>query len=411
MKPNTAATPLQSPGAAKERFPFPLLCLTLGAFAIGMTEFIIMGLLPNVAHDLNVSIPRAGMLITGYALGVAVGAPVLTVLTLRVPQKKLLVLLMGIFILGNAVSVVAPTYLTLLGARILTAFAHGTFLGVGALMASRLVRPEKKAGAVSMVMAGLTIANIVGVPFGTFIGQQLGWRASFVAITVLGLVSLLGIARFIPAITQDEPPKLSRELRSLAHPQVLLMLATGAFGCASLFSIFTYITPILEKISGFAEHDVTYILVLFGFGVTIGNLVGGKLADWKLLPSVMAGFVLLALMLGLLTVTLSQPILAVITVFLWGIAAFGIFPGIQVRIMNFAHEAPLLSATSTHSVLNVGNAGGAYVGGLAITHLGLSSLPWVASSLALIGLLGMFVSFAVERRMKPIAAPETRASA
>lgn len=391
-----AATP-------KERFPFPLLCLTLGAFAIGMTEFIIMGLLPNVAHDLNVSIPRAGWLITGYALGVAVGAPVLTILTLRVPQKKLLVLLMLIFIAGNAFAVVAPSFYLLLAARVLTAFAHGTFLGVGSLIASRLVRPEKRAGAVSMVLAGLTIANIVGVPFGTLIGQQLGWRTSFGAITVLGVIALLGIARFIPTIRQDSVPRLDREFKSLMNPRVLLMLGIGAFGCASLFALFTYITPILETISGFAEHEVTYILVLFGIGVTIGNLLGGKLADWKLMPSVTVGFVVLAVLLAALSVAFRNPIAAVATVFLWGVAAFGVMPGVNFRIMDLAKEAPLLASTSTHSVLNVGNAGGAYVGGLAIAHLGLSHVPWVAACLAAVGLIGCLVSFAADRKVSSSA--------
>lgn len=384
----------------KERFPFPLLCLTLGAFAIGMTEFIIMGLLPNVAHDLNVSIPRAGFLITGYALGVAVGAPVLTILTLRVPQKKLLVLLMLIFIAGNALSVIAPSFALLLAARVLTAFAHGTFLGVGSLIASRLVRPEKQAGAVSLVLAGLSIANIVGVPFGTMIGQQLGWRASFAVIVGLGIVALLGIIRFIPQIRQDEAPRLDRELKSLLKPRVLLMLGIGMFGCACLFSLFTYITPMLENISGFAEHEVTYILILFGFGITIGNLLGGRLADWKLMPSVTAGYIVLALLLAALAAAFHHPVAAVVTVFLWGVAAFGVMPGVNFRIMDLAKEAPLLAATSTHSVLNIGNAGGSYVGGLAITYLGLSHLPWVAASLAVVGLLGCFISFAADRRAK-----------
>ncbi|MBB6734268.1 MFS transporter [Cohnella zeiphila] len=400
----------QEPTAAKEKFPFSLLCLTLGAFAIGMTEFVIMGLLPNVASDLGVSIPKAGLLITSYALGVAVGAPTLTVLTLRVPQKKLLVLLMLIFIAGNALSALAPSYGLLAAARIMTAFAHGTFLGVGSLIASRLVRPEKRAGAVSMVLAGLTIANIVGVPFGTFIGQQLGWRASFGAITALGIIALIGILLFIPVIRQDELPRLSRELRSLLQPQVLLMYFSGAFGCASLFAMFTYITPALETITGFAEHQITYILVLFGFGVTIGNILGGKLADWKLLPSVLIMLGGLAVLLALLSVALKNPVFAVATIFLWGVAAFGAFPGIQVRILNLAREAPLLASTSSHSVLNIGNAGGAYLGGLAITYSGLSSLPWLASSLALIGLAGATASYVTSRRQPSAPEPVSQAS-
>ena len=403
-------SPTSQTASRKEKFPFPLLCLTLGAFAIGMTEFLIMGLLPNVAEDLGVSIPRAGQLITGYALGVAVGAPVLTILTLKVAQKKLLVLLMLIFILGNALSVVAPSYLLLLSARILTAFAHGTFLGVGSLMAARLVKPERRAGAVSLVLAGLTIANIVGVPFGTFIGQQLGWRASFAAITVLGLISLAGIVRFIPVYEQGSAPKLSKELRSLVKPQVLLMLATGAFGCASLFALFTYITPILETVTGFAEHSVTYILVLFGIGVTLGNIVGGKLADWRLMPSVLIIFGLLAVILALMTVLLESPVLAVLAIFVWGVGAFGAFPGINVRIMNEAHEAPLLSSTSTHSVLNIGNAGGAYLGGLVITHSGLHNLPWLASGLAAVGLLIALSSYLLGRRVPAATSAEATLS-
>lgn len=300
-------------------FPLSLLCLTIGAFAIGMTEFIIMGLLPNVATDLNVSIPQAGQLITGYALGVAVGAPILTVFTHKIRQKKLLVLLMCIFIIGNALSVIAPTYGLLISARILTAFAHGTFLGVGSIMATRLVAPERRAGAVSVVLAGLTIANIIGVPFGTFIGQQLGWRSSFGAITILGIISLIGIIRFIPVLPQGAPANLGQQFRNLVRPQVLLVLLVGAMGCGSLFAVFTYITPMLVDISGFAEQNVTWILVLFGFGVTLGNMVGGRLADWKLMPSLIVNFGLLAVLLAALTLTLENAYLAVITIFLWGL--------------------------------------------------------------------------------------------
>ncbi|MBR2565580.1 MAG: MFS transporter [Paenibacillus sp.] len=369
-----------------------MLCLTIGAFAIGMTEFIIMGLLPNVANDLNVSIPQAGQLITGYALGVAVGAPILTVFTHKIPQKKLLVLLMCIFIIGNALSVIAPTYGLLISARILTAFAHGTFLGVGSIMATKLVTPDRRAGAVSVVLAGLTIANIIGVPFGTFIGQQLGWRSSFGAITILGVISLFGIIRFIPVIPQGTPANLGQQFRNLIRPQVLLVLLIGAMGCGSLFAVFTYITPMLVDISGFAEQNVTWILVLLGFGVTLGNMVGGRLADWKLMPSLIVNFGILAVLLAALTLTLHNSVLAVITIFLWGVAAFGIMPGLQIRIMNMTREAPLLATTSSHSAFNLGNAAGAYIGGFAITHTGLISVPIYAAVIAAIGLLGLLFS-------------------
>ncbi|OAO89100.1 hypothetical protein AXX17_ATUG04530 [Arabidopsis thaliana] len=387
-----------APGSRPARFPFPLLCLTLGAFAIGMTEFLIMGLLPDVADDLRITIEQAGMLITCYALGVAVGAPVLTLLTHRLPQKQLLILLMGIFVLGNALSVIAPTYPLLIGARILTALSHGTFLGVGTIIATRLVQPEKRAGAVSLVLAGLTISNIVGVPFGTFIGQQLGWRASFGAITLLGLLALAGIAWFIPVLKRESPPSLAREFRSLLQPQVLLILLTGAFGCASLFALFTYITPILESVTGFADHSVAWILVLFGVGVTAGNMLGGKLADWRLMPSLITNFAVLSILLFALTYAFHSPAMAVLTVFMWGVAAFGILPGISLRILNLAHDAPLLATTSSHSVLNLGNAGGAYIGGLTITYAGLGNVPITASILAALGLAVALLSVALERK-------------
>ncbi|MCW3791468.1 MFS transporter [Paenibacillus sp. LS1] len=390
--------PQASQSGKRGAFPLSLLCLTIGAFAIGMTEFIIMGLLPNVATDLNVSIPQAGQLITGYALGVAVGAPILTVFTHKIPQKKLLVLLMCIFIIGNALSVIAPTYGLLISARILTAFAHGTFLGVGSIMATRLVAPERRAGAVSVVLAGLTIANIIGVPFGTFIGQQLGWRSSFGAITILGIISLIGIIRFIPVLPQGAPANLGQQFRNLVRPQVLLILLVGAMGCGSLFTVFTYITPMLVDISGFAEQNVTWILVLFGFGVTLGNMLGGRLADWKLMPSLIVNFGILAVLLAILTLTLDNPYLAVITIFFWGVAAFGIMPGLQIRIMNMTREAPLLATTSSHSAFNLGNAAGAYLGGYAITQTGLISVPLYAAVIAGLGLLGLLFSLFMERK-------------
>ncbi|MEW4370445.1 MFS transporter [Paenibacillus kandeliae] len=375
------------------RFPIALFCLTAGAFAIGMTEFVIMGLLPNVAEDLNVTIPQAGQLITGYALGVAVGAPILTIATNRIAQKQLLCLLMLIFIVGNLVAALAPNYELLMGSRLVTALAHGTFLGTGSLIAARLVRPDKRAGAVSMVLAGLTIANIIGVPFGTLIGQQLGWRASFGAITIMGVISLIGIILLIPKIQQTEQPRLSKEVSSLFQPQVLLILATGAFGCCSMFTVFTYITPLLTDVTGFQESNVTWILVMYGVGVTLGNILGGRLADWKLMPSVITIFAILSALLMILSGVLHIPALALIFIFLWGMAAFGIMPGIQLRIMNLAHEAPRLAATSSHSALNLGNAAGAFLGGVVITHLGLVYVPLIGGLIAAVGVAGALLSY------------------
>jgi Arabinose efflux permease len=368
-------------GTAKSGFPISLLSLTIGAFAIGMTEFVIMGILPNVADDLNVSISAAGQLITMYALGVAVGAPILTVLTHRIPQKKLLIFLMLLFIVGNGVSVIAPNYAVLMGARVLTALTHGTFFGVGAVIAANLVHPDRRAGAVSVMMAGLTIANILGVPLGTYIGQHMGWRASFGAIALMGVIALIGIAILIPRLKQEKSTSIKQQIAALISPKLLVFLLICALGNSGLFAVFTYITPLLVDITGFAEYSVTWILVLFGIGVTVGNIVGGKLADWKLMPSILGIYVVIVIALTALTFTIHNEIAAVATIFVWGAGSFAVMPGLQVRIMGIAKGAPALASTSSHSAGNLGNAVGAFVGGWVITHMSLSSLPWVGAIL------------------------------
>ncbi len=384
----------------KEPFPISILSLTVGAFAIGMTEFVIMGILPNVAKDLQVSISTAGQLITMYALGVAIGAPILTILTQRIPQKKLLCLLMVLFILGNGISVIAPNYAVLMVARIITALTHGTFFGVGAVIASNLVKPNRRAGAVSIMMAGLTIANIVGVPLGTFIGQNMGWRASFAAIAVMGVAALIGILIFIPKINQDKPASVIQQISALANPKLLLFLLIGALGNASLFTVFTYIAPLLEQVTGFAEHSVTWILVLFGCGVTIGNIVGGKLADWKLMPSIVGLYFAVSVILTIFSFTMHSPIAAVITIFFWGMVSFAVMPGLQIRIMSLAQAAPALASTTSHSAGNLGNATGAFIGGWVISHLAITSLPWVGAVLVGLGLVLVIACYVAELKEK-----------
>jgi DHA1 family inner membrane transport protein len=383
---------------ARKSFPISLLSLTVGAFAIGMTEFVIMGLLPNVAEDLNVSISAAGQLITMYALGVAVGAPILTVLTHRIPQKKLLGLLMVLFIVGNVISVFAPNYAVLMGARMITALTHGTFFGVGAVIASNLVPRDKRAGAVSMMMAGLTIANIIGVPMGTYIGQHLGWRASFGTIALMGVVTLIGILIFIPKLSQDKPVSVVQQIKALATPKLLLFLMIAVLGNSGLFAVFTYITPLLVQVTGYAEHSVTWILVLFGCGVTIGNMIGGKLADWKLMPSIVGLYFTICVILTVFTFTVHNPTAAVLTIFLWGAASFAVFPGMQVRIMSLAKAAPALASTASHAAGNLGNAAGAFIGGSVITHMSLNSLPWVGAVLVGLALILGISSYLMERK-------------
>jgi DHA1 family inner membrane transport protein len=247
------------------------------------------------------------------------------------------------------------------------------------------------------MMAGLTIANIIGVPFGTIIGQQFGWRASFGAVVVMGILSLIGIIALIPVIAQEKASTLGQEVRALMQPRLLLVLLTGALGCSSLFTVFTYIAPLLEQVTGISEHGVAGMLILFGVGVTIGNIVGGKLADWKLMPTVLAGFAVLALILAAFGLTDRNPLLAAITIFVWGVASFSILPGLQIRIMNMAQDAPSLASTSNHSALNLGNAGGAFLGGWVIIHYGLPTLPWIASIITVIGFFLALTSYRLER--------------
>ncbi|MWV44104.1 MFS transporter [Paenibacillus sp. HJL G12] len=398
---------LRGGAGTKDPFPVSILSLTVGAFAIGMTEFVIMGILPNVADDLQVSISTAGQLITSYALGVAIGAPIMTILTHRLPQKLLLCLLMALFILGNGIAVVAPNYDVLMGARLLTALCHGTFFGVGAVIASNLVKPHKRAGAVSIMMAGLTIANIIGVPIGTFVGQHLGWRASFAAIMLMGIIALIGIMIFIPKIRQDQSASLMKQFKALAQPKLLIILLACAIGNSSLFAVFTYIAPLLEQVTGFHEKSVTWILVLFGIGVTFGNIAGGKLADWKLMPAVLGIFASICVLLTIFTFTVHSPVAAVITIFLWGAASFAVMPGIQVKIMNMAQEAPALASTSNHSAGNLGNAFGAFCGGWVINNMGLTSLPWVGAVLVGVAfLIGLAVYLSERKRQIPMALQE-----
>ncbi|MFD0676372.1 MULTISPECIES: MFS transporter [unclassified Paenibacillus] len=366
-----------------------LYALTLGAFAIGMTEFIIMGLLPDVASNLHVSIPSAGLLITGYALGVAVGAPFITIATHRMQRKTLLILLMLIFITGNVLAALAPNYEILMVARIVAALTHGSFFGVGSVVAAELVPKEKRAGAIAIMFTGLTLANILGVPIGTFLGQSFGWRSTFWVISVVGLIALLGVMLLVPKVKAAQS-SLRQELGVLKRPTVHVALLMTVFGFGGVFTAFTYITPILVDITGFSPGSVSYILVLFGIGITIGNIYGGKLADRRLLPSLTWILVSLAIILALFSLTDQNKILALITVFILGIAAFGTVPGLQLHMLNTAKEAPTLASTLNIAAFNLGNALGAYLGGVVIDLNiggGLHAVPWVASLVTVAGIL------------------------
>ena len=368
--------------------PLTLLVLAISAFAIGTTEFVIMGILPDVARDLSVSLPSAGLLVSGYALGVAVGAPVLAILTSKLPRKPALQMLMLIFVAGNILCAVAPGYDVLMAARVLTSFAHGSFFGIGSVVAASLVAADKRASAIALMFTGLTLANVLGVPFGTFIGQEFGWRATFWIVAVLGVISVAGLTVLLPRQQQVESSSLLQEFRVLTKASTWLALMMTVVGFGGVFVVFTFIAPILEQVTGISPRAVTLVLVLFGVGLTVGNTIGGKLADRALLPALMGILALLTVVMLVFAYTSHQVIPAVVTIFVWGIAAFATVPPLQTRVVEQAKEAPNLASTLNIGAFNLGNAGGAWLGGLALSHgYGLDRLPLVAAAVAFAALL------------------------
>ncbi|WP_416798216.1 MFS transporter [Ciceribacter azotifigens] len=362
--------------------PLALYALTAGAFGIGVTEFVIMGLLLEVSADFGVSIAAAGLLISGYALGVVVGAPVLTVLTARWPRKTVLVALMAVFVVGNAACALAPDYNILMAARILTALAHGTFFGVGSVVATGLVSEDRKASAIAVMFTGLTAANILGVPLGTWIGQHFGWRATFLAVTLVGIAAIAIIALLVP---RDGRPSDTgdwrRDLSAILRVPVLLGLVTTVLGYAGVFAVFTYIAPMLTRITGFEAAAVSPILLVFGGGLVIGNLVGGRLADRNLLATVFGTLVVLALVLALMFPGLGSPVTAVLLTGALGAAGFATVAPLQMWVLSRADGAGQSLASSFNiAAFNLGNAIGAWAGGAVIDHgPGLAFVPLAAA--------------------------------
>lgn len=374
-----------------KKYPVALWTLVIGAFAIGMTEFVIMGLLPEVARDVNSSIAAAGQLITGYALGVAVGGPILVLITYKMSQKNLLMLLMVIFILGNLMSTIASSYVILMASRLLTSLAHGSFFGVGAIMAASLVEHSRRASAMALMFTGLTVANVIGVPFGTFVGQQLGWRSSFLIIAVIGFITLIGIYMLVPKPKEQKQTDLRKELAVLKNSHLWLALLIAMFCFGSVFTMFTYITPILTDVTGFPSAAVSWILVVFGLGVTVGNIVGGKLADWNINLSLQYILVIFIVYFFVLYVMQFSMILMVPGIFLFGILAFSMVPMLQFRILGLSAEAPTIASTLNQSAMNLGNAGGAFAGGLSVMYLPLQDLVLIAPIISAVGLILLVV--------------------
>lgn len=383
--------------------PPALIALTIAAYAIGTTEFVIVGLLPTVASDLSIDLPLAGLIVSVYALGVTFGAPVLTALTARLPRKPLLLGLMGLFILGNAVAAFSPSYAALLVGRVLSAFAHGVFFSIGATIAASLVAPDKRASAIALMFMGLTVAIVTGVPLGTLIGQAFGWRATFWAVGLLGTIALGGIALLLPStIARPAAAPLKDQLGVLTSGRLLLVYAMTALGYGGTFVTFTYLAVILERITGFAAGTISLILVLYGLAIAAGNLLGGRIANHDPARALIRLFALQAAMLVLLTFTAPHPVLALATLTALGFLSFANVPGLQLYVVQLAQaerpgSADVASAFNI-AAFNLGIALGAWIGGIVVASpLGLGATPWVGGLLAAGALILTLRSAALDR--------------
>jgi DHA1 family inner membrane transport protein len=384
--------------------PLALLVLALSAFAIGTTEFVIMGLLPDVSRSLAVSIPTAGWLISGYALGVAIGAPIMAILTASLPRKRALLALMAIFIVGNILCALAAGYGFLMFARVVTALCHGAFFGIGSVVAASLVAPNRKASAVALMFTGLTLANVLGVPLGTALGQYAGWRAPFWAVAVLGILAFAGLARVLPAQSDQEKPNLRRELKQLRSGGIWVALATTVLFSAAMFALFTYVAPLLEQVTQVSPRGITWTLFLIGIGLTAGNYLGGRLADWRLGTALTGIFAALVLVTAAVSWTSVALLPAEANLFLWALVAFAAVPGLQINVMLFGKAAPNLAATLNIGAFNLGNALGAWVGGLVIDQgFGLQAVPLAAGALAIGALVATRASIYVAKNAAPSA--------
>jgi MFS transporter, DHA1 family, inner membrane transport protein len=389
--------------------PIALFALTLSAFAIGTTEFVIVGLIPTMANELNVSIPSAGLLVSLYALGVAVGAPVLTALTGSWNRKYVLLAVMGLFVVGNLLAWQSPGYSTLIFARILTGLAHGVFFSIGSTIATGLVAKEKAASAIAIMFTGLTFALVTGVPLGTYIGQTFGWQTTFLIVALLGVMALIGSAMLVPS-DLPQPPRtsLAEQAKVLAQPRLLLVFAITALGYGGTFTAFTFIGPILENVSGFELHTISLLMLVYGVSVAIGNIWGGKLAD-KHGPTYALTiiFSVLSVILFLFTFAAPYPVLAVLMLFVWGAFAFGNVPGLQVYVVKLAeHYTPKaidVASGLNIAAFNVGIAFGSWGGGLVVKHSGLMATPWVGALIVLVALLLTRFSHHLDKREPELA--------
>lgn len=377
---------------------FPLLALAIGAFAIGTTEFSPMGFLPQIAENLNISIPTAGMLITAYALGVMIGAPFMTLWFGRFPRRKALILAMIIFTIGNILAAIAPNYWGLMAARILTSLNHGVFFGIGSIVATSVVPKDKQASAVATMFMGLTIANIGGVPLATWVGQNIGWRMSFAAIALLGVITMLSLWKALPEDKASQRPDVKAELKVLTRLPVVLALLTTVMSAGAMFTLYTYIAPSLQNITHASPMFITLMLVLIGIGFSIGNHLGGKFADLSLTKTLTSFLLLLMVSMLLFPILAQTQIGAALALIVWGAAAFAVVPPLQMRVMSVAHEASGLASSVNIGAFNLGNALGATAGG-AVLSMGMSyaAVSIAGAVLTALGLVLVFIQMKMNK--------------
>ncbi|WP_273890160.1 MFS transporter [Serratia marcescens] len=384
--------------------PLALLALTISAFAIGTTEFVIVGLIPTIAEQLGVTVPSAGLLVTIYALGVAIGAPVLTALTSRIPRKLLLVGLMVLFTLGNLLAWQSPSYESLVVARLLTGLAHGVFFSIGSTIATSLVAKEKAASAIAIMFGGLTVALVTGVPLGTFIGQQFGWRETFLAVSLIGAVATLASIILVPSNIKNQGSAGVREqLKVLTHPRLLLIYAITALGYGGVFTTFTFLAPMMQEMAGFSAPTVSWILLAYGVAVAVGNIWGGKLADRHgAVRALSFIFAALAVLLLLFQFTASHSIAALLTVIVMGVFAFGNVPGLQVYVVQKAAQytpnAVDVASGLNIAAFNIGIALGSVIGGQTVASLGLAQTPWIGALIVVVALLLVSLSGRLDKK-------------
>lgn len=375
---------------------FPLFALATGAFAIGATEFTPMGLLPNIANGLSISIATAGGLITGYAVGVMIGAPIMTLSLGKLTKRHALGLLLLLFIAGNLLAAQADSYWSLMIARLITSLNHGAFFGIGSVVAASLVEKHKQASAVAAMFMGLTIANLVGIPLVTWIGQQYGWRLAFILISGLGFITLIGLLMFLPVMPKGNKPNIKYELGVLTRLPVVLALLTTVFGASALFALYTYIAPFLTNTVHISESHVAVVLVIIGLGFTIGNYLGGKLSSYGIEKTLILFFILLIGSMSVLPLVSNNVYLAVATIFIWSISSFALVPALQIKTMQIAHDAPALVSSVNIGAFNLGNAIGAIIGGIALKY-SYNIVPLTAALVGVIGLLLVYSQIKIKK--------------